>query len=110
MKKSTFPRGTGALLILSLFLSGCGMQSIPTALNQVEAAWSEVLNQYKRRSDLIPNLVNIVKGYAAHEKETLQAVVEARAKATQTQVPTDQLTRKLTFRFHRSRAAKCRYC
>jgi len=77
--------------LFSLFLSGCGMQSIPTALNEVEATWSEVLNQYKRRSDLIPNLVSTVKGYASHEKETLQAVVEARAKATQTQVSSNQL-------------------
>ncbi|HIA07734.1 MAG TPA: LemA family protein [Chromatiaceae bacterium] len=90
MKYSKFV--LGPVLVLSLMLSGCGMQSIPTALNEVEAAWSEVLNQYKRRSDLIPNLVSIVKGYAAHEKETLQAVVEARAKATQTQVGSDQLT------------------
>ncbi|HIB84091.1 MAG TPA: LemA family protein [Chromatiaceae bacterium] len=90
MKYSKFV--LGPVLMLSLMLSGCGMQSIPTALNEVEAAWSEVLNQYKRRSDLIPNLVSIVKGYAAHEKETLQAVVEARAKATQTQVGSDQLT------------------
>ena len=104
MKKSTFPRGIGTLLILSLLLSGCGMQSIPTALNQVEAAWSEVLNQYKRRSDLIPNLVNIVKGYAAHEKETLQAVVEARAKATQTQVPTNQLTPEALRKFSQAQA------
>ena len=86
MKKLTLRLGIYAVLISSLFLSGCGMQSIPTALNEVEAAWSEVLNQYKRRSDLIPNLVNIVKGSAAHEKETLTAIVEARAKATQTQV------------------------
>lgn len=81
-----------ATLSLLLLLSGCGMQSIPTALNEVEATWSEVLNQYKRRSDLIPNLVSTVKGYASHEKETLQAVVEARAKATQTQVGSNQLT------------------
>jgi len=81
-----------ATLSLLLLLSGCGMQSIPTALNEVEATWSEVLNQYKRRSDLIPNLVSTVKGYASHEKETLQAVVEARAKATQTQVSSNQLT------------------
>ena len=104
MKKPTFPRGTGVLLILSLFLSGCGIQSIPTALNQVEAAWSEVLNQYKRRSDLIPNLVNIVKGFAAHEKETLLAVVEARAKATQAQVPTNQLTPEALNKFSQAQA------
>ncbi len=92
------------MLILSLLLSGCGMQSIPTALNEVEATWSEVVNQYKRRSDLIPNLVNIVKGYASHEKETLQAVVEARAKATQTQVSSGQLTPETMNRFSQAQA------
>jgi len=104
MKKSTLRLGTYAILICSLLLSGCGMQSIPTALNEVEAAWSEVLNQYKRRSDLIPNLVNIVKGSAAHEKETLTAVVEARAKATQTQVSADQLTPETISKFSKAQA------
>ena len=99
MKKPTLHLGLYAILIYSLLLSGCGMQSIPTALNEVEAAWSEVLNQYKRRSDLIPNLVNIVKGAAAHEKETLTAVVEARAQATQTQVSVDQLTPETMSKF-----------
>ena len=80
------------------------MQSIPTALNEVEATWSEVLNQYKRRSDLIPNLVNIVKGYAAHESETLQAVVEARAKATQTQISSDQLNPETLSKFSQAQA------
>ena len=64
-------------------LAGCGFQSIPKALNRVEAAIAEVTNQYKRRADLIPNLVQTVKGYASHEKETLSAVIAARAKATQ---------------------------
>jgi LemA protein len=72
-------------------LSGCGVQSIPTQENQVEAAWAEVLNQYQRRSDLIPNLVEVVKGYAKHEQETLTQVVEARAKATQIQVEAKDL-------------------
>lgn len=73
-------------LIPFLFLSACGWQSIPTAKNDVEASLSEVTNQYKRRADLIPNLVNVVKGYATHEKSTLEGVVEARAKATSIQI------------------------
>lgn len=72
--------------LMSVFLSGCGIQSIPKAVNQVEASLAEVDNQYKRRADLIPNLVKVVKGYAAHEKETLEAVVRARAAATQTKI------------------------
>ncbi len=78
-------RVTG-LLIGLLFLMGCGIQSIPKSANQVEAAVAEVTNQYKRRADLIPNLVKTVKGYASHEKETLQAVVEARANATRVSI------------------------
>jgi LemA protein len=78
--------------LTAMALNSCGMQSIPTALNEVEAQWAEVQNQYKRRSDLIPNLVNTVKGYAAHEKETLQAVIEARAKATSITIDPSNLT------------------
>ncbi|MEZ4870687.1 MAG: LemA family protein [Bdellovibrionales bacterium] len=66
----------------AIYLSGCGVQSLPKAKNDVEAKLAEITNQYKRRADLIPNLVNTVKGFAAQEKETLTAVVEARAKAT----------------------------
>ncbi len=68
---------------LAMALTGCGLQSIPQAKNKVDAALAETTNQYKRRADLIPNLVNVVKGYASHEQETLTAVVEARAKASQ---------------------------
>lgn len=67
-------------------LSGCGVQSIPQAKNDVDASNAEVINQYKRRADLIPNLVKIVGQYAKHERETLQSVTEARARATSVQV------------------------
>lgn len=83
------------LLLVSafaVFLSACGMQSIPTQKNEVEASLAEITNQYKRRADLIPNLVSTVKGYASHEKDTLQGVTEARAKATQLTVDASSLT------------------
>lgn len=73
---------TSICLFFALGMTGCGIQSIPTAENDVDAASAEVTNQYKRRADLVPNLVNVVKGYAKHENETLTAVTEARAKAT----------------------------
>ncbi len=76
------------------FITSCGFQSIPRAQNDVEAGWAEVMNQYKRRADLVPNLVNVVKGSAAHERETLEAVIEARAKATQTTIDASQLNAK----------------
>jgi len=81
-----------ALAAAGLAMSGCGFQAIPRADNAVGAAWAEVENQYQRRADLVPNLVETVKGYAAHERETLQAVVDARARATQVSVSVDQLT------------------
>lgn len=81
-----------ALLICLMSLSACGVQSIPMQKNEVEAAWSEVINQYKRRSDLIPNLVETVKAFAQQERETFTAVTEARAKATQFNVQLDDLS------------------
>jgi len=67
-------------VLLSMFLlSGCGYNQIQINDEQINASWSEVLNQYKRRADLIPNLVQVVQGYAAHEKEVLTRVTEARA-------------------------------
>ena len=84
-------KSTLTAILLSLFLVSCGLQSIPQANNQVEADWAEVLNQYKRRSDLIPNLVNTVKGYAAHEKDTLTSVMDARSKASSVQVDAKDL-------------------
>jgi LemA protein len=80
------------LILGTALLGGCGIQSIPRQENQVDAAWAEVLNQYQRRSDLIPNLVEVVKGYAKHESETFTQVVEARASATQIQVQAKDLT------------------
>lgn len=70
------------VVLLSLSMTRCGIQSIPMAKNQTEASEAEIINQYKRRADLIPNLVNTVKGFAKQEQETLIGVVEARAKAT----------------------------
>lgn len=68
--------------ILVLGLTGCGLQSIPQSENQVDASSAEVTNQYKRRADLVPNLVETVKGYAKHEMEALVGVTNARARAT----------------------------
>jgi LemA protein len=80
-----------SLLILT-GLTGCGVQSLPQSKNEVEAKLAEVTNQYKRRADLIPNLVKTVKAYAAHEKETLEAVVNARANATRMSIDPSQAT------------------
>lgn len=77
---------TAAALLLTSLLAGCGVNDIPTYDEQVKAAWGQVENQYQRRADLIPNLVETVKGYAKQEQETLTAVIEARAKATSIQV------------------------
>ena len=80
----------GALLALVVvMLSGCGYNQIQSKDEATKAGWSEVLNQYKRRADLIPNLVNTVKGYAAHEQQVLTAVTEARAKVSQINVNAD---------------------
>ncbi|QZI69398.1 LemA family protein [Pseudomonas protegens] len=80
-----------ALLLLTSLLSGCGINNIPTLDEQVKADWGQVQNQYQRRADLIPNLVETVKGYAKHEEATLTAVIEARAKATSIQVDASTL-------------------
>ncbi len=84
-----FAQTTGLVLLLASvagMTTGCGVRSLPKSKNNVEATVAEVTNQYKRRADLIPNLVQTVKGYAKHETDTLQAVVEARAKATSTRI------------------------
>ncbi|MGX6570481.1 LemA family protein [Cupriavidus necator] len=70
----------GLLTLLALALTGCGYNTIQSQEEQVKAGWAEVLNQYQRRADLVPNLVNTVKGYASHEREVLTQVTEARAR------------------------------
>ncbi|HEU4665362.1 MAG TPA: LemA family protein [Dokdonella sp.] len=80
------------VLIASSLLSGCGYNAIQSKDEGVKAAWSEVLNQYQRRADLVPNLVNTVKGYATHEEEVLTKVTEARAKVGQINLTADDLS------------------
>lgn len=72
--------GSVALLLAALLLGGCGYNTMQSQDEQIKAAWSEVLNQYQRRADLVPNLVNTVKGFAAQEQQVLLGVTEARAK------------------------------
>lgn len=79
------------LPVLALLLSGCGYNAMQAGDEQVKAAWSEVLNQYQRRADLVPNLVSTVKGYASHEASVLTQVTEARAKVGSVQLNADQL-------------------
>jgi LemA protein len=87
-----------SLAVFVLFLTGCGVNDIPTYDEEVKAGWSQVLNQYQRRAELVPNLVETVKGYAAHEKEVLTEVVEARAKVGQMQVPDNILSNPQAFK------------
>jgi LemA protein len=82
MRKLFFAFALTLALTLSLGLSGCGYNTFQTGDEQVKASWSEVLNQYQRRADLVPNLVNTVKGYAQYEQDTLLAVTNARSRAT----------------------------
>lgn len=83
---------------LLLLLASCGVNNIPSYEEAAKASWSQVLNQYQRRADLVPNLVETVKAYAAHERETLNEIVEARSKIAQMQVPADILTNPDAFR------------
>ena len=92
-----FPSALAALL-LAFGLAGCDINKIPTLDESVKAQWSQVQNQYQRRADLIPNLVEVVKGFAQQEKDVLTAVTEARAKATQTNLPPDILTNPDAFK------------
>lgn len=77
------------VVMFGLTVAGCGVNNIPSYEETAKARWSEVLNQYQRRNDLIPNLVETVKGYAKQEREVLDAVTNARAKATSIQVTTE---------------------
>ena len=79
------------------FLSACGYNDFQAKDEATKAAWSEVVNQYQRRADLIPNLVNTVKGYASHEKDTLEAVTKARAAATSFQITPEVLNDPAAF-------------
>jgi LemA protein len=89
------------ICVLAILVSSCGMQSIPTANNEVEAQWAEVQNQYKRRTDLIPNLVEVVKGYATHEQETLEGVIRARSEATKVTINANQLNEESMKQFQK---------
>ena len=89
--------GAIAALGAALALTGCGYNDFQRLDEQVKAAWSEVLNQYQRRADLIPNIVNTVKGEASFEQETLTKVIEARAKATSIQVTPETLNNPEAF-------------
>ncbi len=82
-------RNLSLVLTFGLLLAGCGVNNLPTFEEQAKAKWADVNNQYQRRADLIPNLVETVRGYAKQERETLEAVVNARAKATSIQVTPD---------------------
>ncbi len=97
---SLFTRWAAMLLsaiFASALLSGCGYNEFQAKDEATKAAWSEVVNQYQRRADLIPNLVNTVKGYATHERETLEAVTRARAAATSFQITPEVLNNPEAF-------------
>jgi LemA protein len=96
----------GLLTLVMALVAGCGINNIPTYDEAVNAAWGQVQNQYQRRADLVPNLVETVKGYAAHESETLQAVVEARSKVAQMNVTPEILSDPAAFKaFEQNQAA-----
>ncbi len=90
--------------LAAALLAGCGYQAIPRGENAVAGAWAEVQNQYQRRADLVPNLVATVKGYASHERETLEAVVAARSKATSIQLDARDLTPERLQQFEAAQA------
>lgn len=100
MTKTVFSRWfrlVFAALLATTLLSGCGYNQFQSKDEATKAAWAEVVNQYQRRADLIPNLVNTVKGYASHERETLEAVTRARAAATSFQITPEVLNNPQAF-------------
>ncbi len=86
------------LVIVGVLFSGCMINNVPTYDEEVKAAWAQVENQYKRRADLIPNLIATVKGYAKHEKDVLTEVTKARSKVANMTIPKDILTNPEAFR------------
>jgi LemA protein len=94
------------IFAVSVALSGCGYNAIQSGDETVKAAWADVINQYKRRADLIPNLVSTVKGYAEHEQEVLTKVAEARSKATSMNIDASVLENEEAFkRFQEAQTA-----
>jgi len=85
-------------LLMIITLSGCGYNTLQTTDENITASWSEVLNQYQRRADLVPNLVNVVKGYAAHEKDVLIQVTEARARVGAIQATPELINDEAAFK------------
>ncbi len=87
------------LVVLIVLLSaGCGYNTLQSGDEDIKAAWSEVTNQYQRRADLVPNLVNVVKGYASHEKEVLESITNARARVGSVRLSSDQLGDEAAFK------------
>lgn len=100
MKKLVYRiMATLAILVVALTLTSCNYNSLVEEQQSVDQSWAEVENQYQRRADLIPNLVNTVKGYSTHEEETLVKVTDARAKATSISINADDLNEETLARF-----------
>ncbi|MDE6177044.1 MAG: LemA family protein, partial [Paramuribaculum sp.] len=104
MKLTTIIRNLGVACVCAATLSSCNYNSLVEKQQGVDQAWAEVENQYQRRADLIPNLVNTVKGYATHEQETLTKVTEARAKATSITIDADNLNEESLAKFQEAQS------